>query len=248
MRGRAFLWLALAVWTWPAMALGPAWQLPAGSVDAIGAERMWLFGRRASLRTFDAPGDIADVAVALLAQVSTPARLQPMPDGLLIAGMAGDVHWLVRLTDAGSLRTHGSLSAVDLSQTPALPALPWQSARTAVRFDVAAEDGSVRVRQQVLTDGDPVDVVHRRLCAALPRDGWRPDGADAAMPCRRPPLVWPATDVWRRDDATLTLVVDRQPSGSSVFVLHAEPVTRWRLRMPWSAGSRRTQDHTGITP
>jgi hypothetical protein len=242
---RALLLLTLAACISPAMALGPAWQLPAGSVDAIGAERMWLFGRRASLRTFDAPGDLADVAAALLAQVSTPARLQAMPDGLLIAGTADDVHWLVRLTEASTARTHGSLSAVDLRHAPALPALAWQPAGTAVRFDVAAEDESVRVRQQVLTDNDPAEAVYRRLCSALPKDGWQPGGANTAMPCRRAPLAWPATEFWQRDEATLTLVVDRHPPGSSVFVMQTEPVTRWRWRVPSQWGTHRTQDRTG---
>lgn len=234
-------------WAVPAAAIGPSWQLPAGSVDAVGEDRMWLFGRHASLRTFEAPGNIADVAVALLAQVSTPPRLQAMPDGLLIVGMDGEVHWLVRLIASGATRTQGSLSAIDLQRAPTLPALAWHPTGMAVRLDVAADAADVRIRQQILTDAGAVDAVHRRVCSALRQHGWRPDDTAVEMPCRTPPLAWPATGFWRRNDATLAVVIDRQPPGSSVFVMQTEPLGQRSFRLPWQSATRGPQERLGDT-
>jgi hypothetical protein len=236
----------MALCTAPVLALGPAWRLPAGTIDAIGAHRMWLHGRAASLRTFDAPGDIADVAVALIAQVSTPPRLQAMPDGLLIAGVDGTVHWVIRLIASGAVRTQGSLSAMDMNHTPTLTPLSWQPAGITVRMDVAADEGDVRVRQQVWTDGNPAGALHRRTCGALRQHGWRPDDMGGTSSCAEP-LWWPATTSWRRDGASLTLVIDRHPPGSSAFVLQTEPLVRRGFGLPWPSLADKGQERTGET-
>lgn len=233
--------IAAASWAPAVWAIGPSWQLPAGSVGAVGADRMWLFGRLASLRTFEAPGDIADVAVALLAQVSTARRLQPMPDGLLIAGVDGDVHWLVRLMAASPTRTQGSLSAIDLRAAPSLPAPAWLPAGMTVRLDVAADDGETRVRQQILTHEIPAEGVFGRVCSALQKNGWRPDDIGARTSCRTAPLAWPASSFWKRDGATLALVIDRQPAGASLYALQTESMTGRAIAQRWQypdGGSR----------
>ena len=244
--GRVGSAVALTLWVVPSFALGPAWQLPAGTVEAIGADRMWLHGRAASLRTFDAPGNIADVAVALIAQASTPPYLQAMPDGLMIAGVDGTVHWLVRLTAVGAARTQGSVSAIDIQRTTALASLSWQPAGVNVRMDVAADEGDVRIRQQVWTDASSAEALHRRTCGALRQHGWRPDDMPDLAACRTP-LSWPATAWWRRDGATLTLVIDRHPPGSTAFVLQTDPLARRGLRLAWPTFSDRQPDRTGAT-
>jgi len=213
----------------PAHALGPDWQLPAGSHAAIDAQDMWLFGRQATLRTFEVPANIADVAVGLIAQVSPPPHLQAMPDGLLIVGSADQVHWLVRLVATGATHTQASASAIDLQQRPALPALRWQPADLTARMDVATRDGTGLVRQQVLTAARSAEALHRLLCDALPRHGWRVDTTMTGIPCGPQPLTWPVSSFWQRAGATLALVIDRQPSGSSVFVLQTDPI-EGRLR------------------
>lgn len=213
----------------PAHALGPDWQLPAGSRETIDAQGMWLFGRQASLRTFDVPANIADVAVELIAQVTPPPHLQAMPDGLLIVGGAGEVHWLVRLVATGATHTQANASAIDLQQRPALPALRWQPADLAVRMDVATRDGTAQVRQQVLTATRSAQALHRLLCDALPRHGWRVDTTMTGIPCGPQRLTWPVSMFWQRAGATLALVIDQQPSGSSAFVLQTDPVDA-RLR------------------
>jgi hypothetical protein len=223
------LGLSLAINASPASAIGPLWQLPAGSVETIGADSIWWFGRVASLRSFDAPGHIAEVAAALIAQVSPPPRLQPMPDGLLIVGMAGRVHWLVRLVASSATRTQGSASAVDLSDAPTLAALPWQPAGMVMRLDLAARDDAAMVRQQILSDGGSPESLRKRLCGALRVHGWRPDTTTASDPCAASPLAWPVTGFWQRRDATLALVIDQlaidqQPTGSSLFVMQTDPL------------------------
>jgi hypothetical protein len=213
----------------PAHALGPDWQLPAGSRETINTQSMWLFGRQASLRTFDVPANIADIAVGLISQVSPPPHLQAMPDGLLIVGSAGDVHWLVRLVATGATHTQASASAIDLQQRAALPALRWQPADLAVRMDVATRDDTGQVRQQVLTAARSAESLHRLLCDALPRHGWQVDTTMTGIPCGPHPLTWPVSSFWQQAGATLALVIDQQPSGSSVFVLQTDPVDA-RLR------------------
>lgn len=207
-----------------AWAIGPAWQLPAGSVDALGVEHMWWFGRPTSLRTFDAPGSIADVAAALIAQVSPPPRLQAMPDGLLIVGIVGDVHWLLRLVAISATRTQGSASAISLQDAPTLSALAWQPTGMAIRLDLAARDEAAMVRQQILTDNGSAESTRKRLCAALPAYGWRADSTAGADPCGPAPLAWPVTGFWQRREATLSLVIDQQGAGSSVFVMQTDPL------------------------
>ena len=213
----------------PAHALGPDWKLPAGSSEAINAKEMWLFGRQATLRTFEVPANIADVAVQLIAQVNPPPHLQAMPDGFLIVGSADQVHWMIRLEATGATQTQASASAIDLQQQADLPALRWQPADLAVRMDVATRDDTGQVRQQVLTAARSAESLHRLLCDALPRHGWRVDTTITGIPCGPRPLTWPVSSFWQRVDATLALVIDRQPSGSSVFVLQTDPVDA-RLR------------------
>ncbi|QEI07581.1 hypothetical protein FXN63_18360 [Pigmentiphaga aceris] len=222
--------------TSPARALGPDWQLPAGSTEAIDTNAMWLFGRQASLKTFEVPANIADVAVGLIAQVSAPPQLQAMPDGLLMAGKAGDVHWLVRLVATSATRTHGSASAIDLQQRPTLPALRWQPAGMEVRMDVATRDDTGVVRQQVLTGTSSAPVLHQRLCAALQRQGWRMDRTMVSTPCGPQPLSWPASSFWQHNGSTLALVTDRQASGSSVFVLQTDPANAGLRILPEKLG------------
>ena len=220
----------------PAHALGTDWQLPAGSREAINAQGMWLFGRQATLRTFEVPANIADVAVGLIAQVKPPPHLQAMPDGLLIVGSTGEVHWLVRLVATGATYTQASASAIDLQQRPALPALRWQPADLAVRMDVATRDDAAQVRQQVLTGARSAEALHRHLCNALPRHGWRVDTTMTGVPCGPQPLTWPVSSFWQRAGATLALVIDRQPSGSSVFVLQTDPVDPRLRGLPGTLG------------
>ena len=222
-----FAWCVMSVS--PAHAMGPTWQLPAGSREAINAQDLWLFGRQASLMSFDVPANIADVAMGLIAQVNPPPHLQAMPDGLLIVGSAGEVHWLVRLVATSATHTQASASAIDLQQRPALPALRWQPAGLAVRMDVATRDDTGQVRQQVLTAARSPESLHRLLCDALARHGWRVDTTMTGIPCGPQPLTWPVSSFWQRTGATLALVIDQQPSGSSVFVLQTDPVdARWR--------------------
>jgi len=218
----------------PAHALGPDWQLPTGSREAINAQAMWLFGRQATLRTFEVPANIADVAVGLIAQVKPPPHLQAMPDGFLIVGSADQVHWLVRLVATGATQTQASASAIDLQQRPALPVLRWQPADLAARMDVATHDDTGQVRQQVLTAARSAESLHRLLCDALPRHGWRIDTTMAGTPCAPQPLTWPVSSFWQRAGATLALVIDRQPSGSSLFVLQTDPVD---ARLRWLPGT-----------
>ncbi len=202
-----------------AHAAAPDWKFPAGTVAQAQAGRMWWFGREAGLQQVEIPLGLPQAVGFFIDQAASPYTLQDMPDGVLIAGMAGASQWLVRLSTLSESRTAASLSTFSLSAAPRLPAPPWHPGGARVRLDIAAETDDGLVRQWVLADHRSAAGLGQVLCQRLRASGWRPEEAVSCPASSSLPMA----HTWHRAEARMVVVTMAQPAGSAAFVLHSTP-------------------------
>lgn len=162
---------------------------------------------------FDTPGSVDEVAAWLSKGQPALRDMLVVPGTAILAGTDDARQWTARLSDGGSGRTRGTVSALSLRDRPvAQPSLPWTLGGGRLHFETRSREDKGAVIQQVWTHAAAPVRLWQQLQASLQAAGWQEstaqnDGARA----------------WSRAATRLSLVVAPASVGSGVLsVLHVD--------------------------
>ncbi len=185
----------------------PDFALPPGAVEFHSLPDFRLSGQPASLRMFDAPGDVGQIAAHFVMQATSPHWLMGLPNGLLITGRADTWLWSVRL-EQNAGHTTGLIAGQDLRRNAhAVPTLPdWLPAGASLQLDVEINEDGQHARQQVYTHPHKPALLAPSLHSSLAGRHWLPAATAAGI------------EQWRKGGDTLELMVVAEGSGSGIVV------------------------------
>jgi hypothetical protein len=197
----------LAMVLCPVHAAMPDFALPPGAVEFQSPPDFWLSGQPVSLRMFDAPGNIGQVAAHFVAQAAAPHWLMGLPNGLLLTGTADTWLWSVRLEQRVG-HTTGLISGQGLRRNASsVRTLPdWLPAGASLQLDVETDESGQHGRHQVYTYPNKPAFLAPSLHSSLTARHWLRVATVAGI------------DQWRKGADTLELMVVAAGSGSGIVV------------------------------
>jgi hypothetical protein len=187
--------------------------LPPGGVYVSLGEDLRVQGQPMAAWFFDAPGRVGEVAEWLSKGQPALRDMLVVPGSAILSGTDGVRQWAARLSDDGSGRTRGTVSALSLLHRPAASApLPWTPGGARLHFEIRSRENKQTVIQQIWTHAAAPAPLWRQLQASLQAAGWHETTAADA-----------GARAWSKAAARLSVVVTSTSAGSGVVsVLHLD--------------------------